>query len=285
MASEIVANSDAQMTELSRIVLEEARPEYVALNFCKIDSIESVPGMVLKYTKTASTSNSGAITDGTALSNTGLTPTSVSITAAGVGTKGVVTKHSVVGSLITLEHVAANFGRALANKIDLDVVTNYSNFSVVVGTSAAPATVANYLSLIYNLEAANENVDMVAVFHQIQWDDMRVAIVAASGAAYSNPGESPLGGIMNAAMAKSYKGTFFGVPVFIDSNVVTTSGNKDGAMYRANRAIPFVWKWMPTFEYVAAPEYPGWTVSAHAAYGTGELFDGAGVLLRTTATA
>lgn len=281
MASEVVADADAQLTELNRQLIEEARPMYVALNFSRIENIENVPGMALKFSKHPITADAAAITDGTALSNVGINPTAVTITAAGVGRKGVVTDFSDKGSLLTLQESAGNYLRAVINKIDVDTVTNYSNFSTTVGTSAAAMSIANFLSARYNLEANNFYDQAVSVLHPVQWDDMRQAIVAAGGSAFSNPKHSDI----LSAKDRAHQGEFFGVDVFIDPNVVTTSGDKDGAMYSVGRALVHVWKWLPKAEWIRAPEYPGYTLAVTAAYGTGELNDLGGVLIRTTATA
>lgn len=281
MANEITRDAQATFIEMERMMIIEARARTVALPTCRQDSVEGVPTMAKSYPKHPTTADAGAITDGTALSNTGIDATSVTITAAGVGLKADLTDQSATGSLLDLEESSQNFARALANKIEVDITALYDGFSTSVGTSGSDLTVAQFLSAIYELELANEDNNLVSVMHPIQAHDLRTAIVAASGAIYSNPSEFT-GGFTN-AQQQALKGTLFGVPVFTSSNCesLNTNADRGGAVYSAGRALGFLWNWRPRVEFIRYPALPGWSLAVTSCYGVAELVDGAGVAIIT----
>ena len=281
MANEVTRNANATADELERSMILEARARVVALPTCRIDSLEGIPTLVKKYPKHPSTSDPSAYTEATGMSNTGITPTSVSITAAGVGLTTDVTDESATGSVLDVDEAAMNFGRALANKIEADIVDLYDGFSTSVGTSGSDLTVGQYLSALYELENANEDNNLVCVLHPIQAHDLRAAIVAASGAIYGNPGEFS-GGLTN-AQQQALKGVLFGVPVFTSTNCdsLNTNADRGGGMYSAGRALGFVWKWRPRVEMDRTIKMPGTSIAVSACYGVAELVDGAGVSIVT----
>lgn len=282
MANEITRDSDATYTELERAMIVEARARVVCLPTCRIDtSIVSLPTLAKQYSKHPTTTDAGGITDGTALTNTGINPTSVTLTAAGVGLVGDVTDQSALGSVLDVNEAAQNFARALTNKIEVDIAGLYDGFSTSVGTSGSDLTVGQFQTAIYNLEVANEDENVVCVLHPIQAFDLRSAIVSASGAIYGNPQEF-MGGFTN-MQQRALKGFLFGVPIFTTSNAesLNTNADRGGAMYAAGRALGFLWKWTPRVEFDRNIKLPGTSVAVTAAYGVGELVDGAGVAIIT----
>jgi len=290
MANEIVFDADAALTAaLERMIVMEARPGLTILEYFDIKSIEGEPTLALKTVKHPTTANAAAVTDGTELTtNTALNPTSVTQTTSGVALVGVVTDFSQKGSLITYEEAAANFGRALANKIDVDTTALLASFSNTAGASGVDATVANFLTLIFNLENADETKGpMVAALHPIQIFDLRSAVVAAGGTVFGNDMEAPLGGFLKLMPGSNpnYKGTLFGVPIIASSNVPTANAGADraGALFAVKRALKFVWKWAPTVETRREPRYIGDLLVVHACYNAAEIVDGAGSSLITDA--
>jgi len=246
--------------------------------------ISGQPTLAYKVSKHPSTTDAAAITDGTAMSNTTINPTSVTITASGVGLKTVVTGFSQRGSLLDLQEAAANFGRALINKMDVDGCSILDNFSTTAGSTGVDMSVANALSAIYSLELANEFRDPVFILHPIQISDLRSAIVAASNGHFF-AGDPGSGGIVNNTGIPNFKGYLFGVPVYSSSNVpsVNSDADRGGALLSKGRALKWVWKWMPTVETLAAPSYGAGSIelAVSACYGFGEVFDGAGVSIIT----
>lgn len=284
MANEIVRDADATYTELERRILLEARARVVAYPFCMIDSIEDVPTLAKQYAKHPVTTDAAAITDGTAMSNTGINPTSITGTAAAVGRTSDVTDQSATGSLLDVAESAGNFARALTNKMEVDITALYASFSTVVGTSGAAITIGNWQTATHKLELADEDNNIVSVIHPVQGNDLRGAVVAASGGVFSNPQEFK-GGLIADVNMGAVKGSLLGVPISFSTTVPTANAGADraGGMFSAGRALIFLWKWAPRVETLRAPKLPGTTVAVTACYAVFEVFDAAGVALITKA--
>jgi hypothetical protein len=285
MASEIVHDADAALTAQLQLAMEvEARAGLVAPLFYKEVRITS-PSKAYKVSIHPTTTDAAAITDGTAMSNTGINPTSQTATAAMVGLKGVLTDLSIKGSLLNEAESFANFGRALINKMDADGCNLLDNFSTVVGTSGADLTIANFLTAVYDLEEAGEMSNLVSVQDPIQVHNLRSEIVASAAPIYSGGDSGPLGGFLTSGVGSgAFKGTLFNVPIYATNNAYDDATDKWGAVFSAQRALLWAWMWEPMAESIRAPEYPGYTISVHASYGLVEVFDLAGVSLRTGRT-
>ena len=284
MADEIVQDADAAYTSQLHLSMEkEARAGLVAPLFYREVAI-GPNTLAYKVSKHPVTADAGAITDGTAMSNTTINPTAVTATAAGVGLKGVITKFSVEGSLLNVQETISNFGRALINKMDADGCNLLDNFSSVAGASGADMSIASFLTALYTLEEAAEMSSLVSVMDPIQIKDLRTELVASAAPVFAG-GEGPIGGMLKANVANgAFKGSLFGIPIYATKNAYDDSTNVWGAVFSADRALLWAWKWAPMAESIRAPEYPGDTLSVHACYGVVEVHDGAGVSLRTGRT-
>lgn len=284
MANEVVRDADATYTELERRIIVEARARVVAYPLCMVDSLEGLPTLVKDYSKHPVTADAGAITDGTALSNTAVNPTKVTGTTAAVGLATDVTDQSSLGSLLDVPEVAANFSRALTNKMEVDITALYASFATVVGTSGSDLTIGNWLTSIYNLELNNEDNDIFAVIHPIQLQDLRSAVVSSSAGIFGNPQEFT-GGLAASINRGAVKGSFLGVPTFSSSTVPTANAGADraGGMFSRGRALYFLWKWGPRIETIRAPKLPGTSIALTACYTVFEAVDLAGVALITDA--
>lgn len=287
MAGEVVQHADGALTAgLISNMIVEARAGLVAPPFfTQDDSIIAVPTMASKISKDPTTANAGAITDGTAMANTGFTPTSVTVTASGVGLKTVLTGFAQVGSNISAQRVIANFARALINKMDVDGCGLIDDFSTTVGTTTADLTIAQMLLAIFELEDNSEASNLLFLLHPVQVHDVRAAIVASAAPVWTAAG--PAATLMNNAGAGAFKGSFLGIPVYSSPNVVTANAGADraGALFSANRALRQTWKWLPTIETIASPEFgaKSMTLALSACYGVGEDVDGAGCSIITDA--
>lgn len=283
MANEIVHDSDAALTAaLERVMVEEARAGIRILDFFDVKDISNEPTLAVKTVKHPSTANAGAITDGTALANTGMNPTSVSQTTSGVGLKGVITDFSTKGSLLTFEEAAANFGRALSNKIDVDTCALLSGFSATAGTSGADATIGNILTLLFNLEnAVEDGGPIVGALAPIHLFDLRSAIVASAASVWTGRPEALKGFLDMSGVPLA--GELFGVPIVKAPNAPTANAGADkaGAFFRAKRALKMAWKWAPKLERRREPDMVGDMLVVHACYNAAEVVDGAGTSLIT----
>ena len=147
----------------------------------------------------------------------------VTITVRAFDGKGNVIAGVVVSlngaGLGGLEPFAAELGKALANKIDADLLASASSFTNSVGTSGADMTENDFLSAIYTLELGNGKGPFVAVLHPYQVSNLRRAIAASTGAVWGGPSTpaADLGSL----------GTLYGVDIVQSTNCASVNVNAD----------------------------------------------------------
>ncbi|MBI5588331.1 MAG: hypothetical protein HY889_08210 [Deltaproteobacteria bacterium] len=154
------------------------------------------------------------------MTNTAVNTTSTLVTADEAGIMITVTDMLLNGSgLGGLEPFAAELGKALANKIDTDILATAANFVNAVGTTAVNLTEANFLSAIYTLELGNAKGPFVSVLHPYQVSNLRSAIAASTGAVWGGPSApaSEVGSL----------GTLYGVDVVQSTNCASVNLNAD----------------------------------------------------------
>ncbi len=226
-----------------------------------------------------------ALTEGTEVANTALTTSKVTGTAAEIGIMATVTDVLEVSD-IPAAHGARlrQLGRAIANKIDVDITALYASFSNTVGTTTADLTLANLLSAIYTLEAADAPKPYVGVLHPIQISDMRTALETNANSPFQSQGiragTNELGPAGN-----GFAGEWFGLPIYFSTNVPTANAAADraGGIFSANYALGMVKKWSSKIVPMYWPPIRGWVLTATANYGVFEIEDDAGVAVITDA--
>ncbi len=225
------------------------------------------------------------LTEGVELANTALTTGFATMTAAETGIMATVTDVLEVSD-IPAAHGARlrQLGRALADKVDVDITALLGAFSSTVGTTTADLTLANLLSGIFTLEAADAPKPFVGVLHPVQIADLRTGLNAAANAPYKSEGiragTNELGPAGN-----GYAGEWFGLPLYFSTNVAlaNTSADRAGAIFSAQYAIGMVEKWAAKIVPMYWPPIRGWVLVATAMYGVGEIEDSAGVSVITDA--
>jgi N4-gp56 family major capsid protein len=230
-----------------------------------------------------------AVNEGTELTNTALTTTSVTGTAAEIGIQATVTDVLELSD-IPAAHGARlrQLGRALADKVDVDICALMAGFSSVVGATGVNITLANLLDAIYTLEVADASSlgALVGVLHPRQTADLREALDAESGAVYGGAGFQAA--LTDGRMSKSqagYFGNFFGIDIFQSTNVPTANGGADraGGIFVRDYALAMVQKWAAKVEPMRWAPIRGWVLVATAMYGVFEVEDAAGVEVTTDA--
>jgi N4-gp56 family major capsid protein len=222
-----------------------------------------------------------AVSEGTELANTALTSTSVTGTASEIGFQITVTDVLELSD-IPAAHGARlrQVGRALADKIDVDICALFAGFTNTAGSTGVNIALTNLLDAIYTLEAADAGGlgALVGVFHPRQTADLRTEIEADAGAIYS-PADKP-----SAAQAGRF-GSWFGIEMFQSTNVPTSGGGADraGGVFVSNHALGMVSKWGAKVEPMRWAPIRGWVLCATACYGVFEVEDSAGVELSTDA--
>ena len=224
-----------------------------------------------------------AVSEGTETANTALTTTKITITASEIGIQATVTDVLEVSD-IPAAHGARlrQLGRALGDKMDVDITALFSGFSSSVGSTTVDITLANLLDGIYTLEAADAASlgPLVAVLHPRQTADLRAELEADAASIYTSKSD----GSITKAQA-GYFGNWFGIDIFQSTNVPTANAAADraGGLFVRNYALGMVKKWDARVETLRWAPIRGFVLVATAMYGVGEVEDSAGVAVITDA--
>lgn len=220
-----------------------------------------------------------AVNEGTELTNTALTDTKVTGTAAEIGIMATVTDVLEVSD-IPAAHGARlkQLGRAIADKLDVDICALFSGFSTTVGSSGVDISLSNLLDGIYNLEVndAAGLGSLVAVLHPRQTADLRTELEADGASIYFGKSDESI----SKSMA-GYFGSWFGIDIFQSTNVNDNSTNVEGALFVRDYALGMVQKWAARVEAMRWPPIRGWVLVATSMYGVFEIEDLAGVDVTT----
>ena len=226
-----------------------------------------------------------ALTEGTEVANTALTTTKVTGTAAEVGIMATITDVLEVSD-IAAAHGARlkQLGRSIADKVDTDITALFASFSNTVGTTTVDLTLANILSAIYTLEAANAPKPYVGCFHPVQISDMRTALETNANSPFQSQGIQAGTNELGPA-GNGYAGSWFGIPLYFSTNVPTANAAADraGGIFSVNYALGMVEKWASKLVPMYWPPIRGWVLVATANYGVFEIEDDAGVAVITDA--
>jgi N4-gp56 family major capsid protein len=226
-----------------------------------------------------------AVNEGTELANTALTTAKVTGTAGEVGIMATVTDVLEVSD-IPAAHGARlrQLGRALGDKLDVDITALGSGFSSSVGATTVDLSVANILSAIYTLEAADAPKPFVGVLHPVQISDIRTALESNANAPFQSmgirAGTNELGPAGN-----GFAGSWFGLDLYFSTNVPTANAGADraGMIFSRGYALGMVEKWAAKIVPMYWPPIRGWVLVATANYGVFEIEDSAGVGVVTDA--
>lgn len=222
-----------------------------------------------------------AVAEGTETQNTALTTTSVTGTASEIGIQATVTDVLELSDISAAHNARLRqLGRALADKIDVDICALFAGFSVAVGTTTVNISLANLLETIYQLEVANTVGlgSLVAVLHPRQTGDLRELAALSTANIYTGLAPADL-----ATKGPGYFGSWFGIDVFMSTNVPTANAGEDraGGVFVKNHALAMVQKWAAKIEPMRWAPIRGWVLVATAMYGVFEVEDLAGVEVTT----
>ncbi len=231
--------------------------------------------------------SASALTEGTEVLNTQISSDKVTLTAAEIGVQITVTDVLEMSD-IPAAHGARlrTLGRSLADKLDVDITALYASFANVVGTTTVDLALANLLDGIFNLEVNNAtaNGPFVGVLHPRQIADLRDAIDAESGVAYSDvAGERA--NVLGPGGGPGFFGSWYGIPFWTSTNVPTANAAADraGGIFVSGYALGLVQKWAAKVEVMRWPPIRGFVLTAHMNYGVGEIQDLAGTAVITDA--
>lgn len=289
MASDFATNptetGDYNDTIYSAIITDEVKDALMAsvvtpalLDFYDLAGQASKAVQIPKAAKFTA----AAVAEGTELANTTLTSTSVTLTSSEVGIQATITDVLEVSD-IPAAHGARlkQLGRAMGDKLDVDICALFGGFSSAVGATTVNITLANLLDAIYTLEVANASDlgSLAAVFHPRQTADIRAELEADQASIYV-AGGNPLGKAMN-----GYFGNWFDIDIFQSTNVPTANAAADraGGIFVRDYALGMVQKWAAKVETMRWAPIRGFVLVATSMYGVGEIEDAAGVDATTDA--
>lgn len=224
-----------------------------------------------------------AVAEGVELANTALTSGSVTLTASEIGIMATITDVLELSD-IPAAHGARlrQLGRAMGDKLDVDICALFSGFSTAVGATTVDITLADLLDAIYNLELTDAAGlgGLVGVFHPRQSADLRTELEADAASIYTNTSPNSL----SKAMA-GYFGNWFGIDIFQSTNVPTANAAADraGGIFVRDYALGIAQKWAAKVEPMRWAPIRGWVLVTSAMYGVGEIEDAAGIDVTTDA--
>src|SRR5690606_31454579 len=135
-------------------------------------------------------------------------------------------------------------GRAMADKLDIDVAALAGGFTGSVGTSGNPLQFTDLLDAIYELEAANAPKPFVGVLGVGQIADLRNEAANQTVAVF--PGNRGIQGSTDelGPAGNGFAGSWFGMDMYFTTNVPTVGGtDHNGMIFSRGYALGMVEKW------------------------------------------
>lgn len=140
----------------------------------------------------------------------------------------------------SVEELAAECGRALAQKFDVDALAliNSLNGGTNVGTSGADATMENLLYATYILKSNNIPGPYVGLFHPVQLFDLQKELAASSASIWTNPAQLDLMTGQPPA-SNGYAGQLLEIPIYSSTNTESLNTGADwaGGIWSPNYAL------------------------------------------------
>lgn len=204
---------------VSRLVIDAAYAEAVMPPLVRVADISGESTLSVEFPKWPLLM-AADLTEATDMSNTAVNTTSTLVTADEAGILITVSDMLLNGAgLGGLEPFAEELGKALASKIDADLLSSAASFAASVGTSGEDMDEAQFLSAIYKLELGNAKGPFVAVLHPYQVGNLRTAIAASTGAVWGGP-SAP-------AVEVGSLGTLYGVDIVQSTNCASINADAD----------------------------------------------------------
>tara|TARA_R110002051_G_scaffold171831_1_gene242294 strand:+ start:209 stop:1072 length:864 start_codon:yes stop_codon:yes gene_type:complete len=220
-----------------------------------------------------------AMTEATAPTATAISTDGVTLTVSEVGLTATVSDLSIVASASNVvADIGRLFGEAIARKIDSDLMAHFNGFSEQVGTAGggagSTATAALLFEAIAKLRSNGYDTssDCAIVLHPNIAYDVASTITSTFAAPASQVG--------NDALKNGLMGSIGGVPVYQSSLVNSADGSTTGdygcGIFHKD-SIALATMQNIKIESQREATLRGFEIVGSAVYGTGELYDGAGI--------
>lgn len=173
--------------------------------------------------------SASAVAEGTDLTNTAVDPTSVDITASEIG---VMTTLTDLGRDSASRNVGSDigklFGDGLAKKVDTDLATLFSSFSVDVGGATIELTPELLFKAQATLRSLNVPAPYYGVFHPKACFNLKKVLTNAGYSTSSNA----VSDVGNQAMKDGFVGRVAGIDVYENANIaIDGSDDSIGAVF------------------------------------------------------
>lgn len=190
-----------------------------------------------------------AQTQGVDMTNTVFTPTSVTIACALAGLMITLVDAFLSSDIIGDPTVYGNeLGKAVAEKIDTDIMSDASSFTSSVGTSGVALTVSQFLQGIFTLLDGMARPPFIGVFAPKQKHDLRTNIVTSTGAIWGASAGPDM-----FSMPVGIPEMLFGVLTLetITAASVNAAADRQGFMSPMGNlcGLAYVEKWNPRIEF------------------------------------
>jgi len=217
--------------------------------------------------------SAAAVSEASDLSNTAINPSSVTITAS---ENGVMTTLTDLARNAAPRNVAADigklFGEAIAKKIDVDLVTLFSGFSVNQGGAAgSEINIQDFFEAAGELRGNSAPGPYYAVTHPKQIFQIKKAMTNT----FAGTGNLP--DLGNEAMRSGFIGQIAGIQVFESANVPKDSDGDANTGVFSSEALALAMMQDLKIETQRDASLRADEIVATAVYGVGELHDSYGV--------
>jgi N4-gp56 family major capsid protein len=219
-----------------------------------------------------------SLTEATAPSTTTVSTDGATLTVSEVGLLATVSDLAIMSSASNVvSDIGRLFGEAIARKLDADLMVLFNSFATTVGGVSTTATAALLFQAIAKLRSAGYDTanDCAIVLHPAVAYDVASTLTSTFAA--------PASMIGNSALENGFMGMLGGVPVYQSSLVPqsTLSSNASGdygcGVFHKD-ALGLAMMQDIRIETQRQAGLRGYDIVGSAIYGTGELYDLAGVL-------
>lgn len=269
-----VSNSTTLASLLPQIVAEavfQANEQSLMRSLVRNFTIPAGSGNSIKV-PVYPTQTAAALTEAVAPTATAVNTGSVAITVGEVGLTAEVSDIVMLGSpQNVVADIGAQFGRAIAEKIDADLTALFDDFTTnTLGDGTAAITAADIFKGIAKLKTAKVPAsDLACVLHPEIAYDLKANL--------TNTFVNPNDGVSTEIMRNSFVGNIGGVPVYESAAMANTgtAGDYKGAIFHKD-ALGLAMMKDISIETQRESTQRADTITAVAVYGVGELIDSYG---------
>lgn len=219
-----------------------------------------------------------SLTEATAPTATAVSTDGATLTVSEVGILATISDLAIMSSASNVvSDIGRLFGEAIARKIDTDLMTLFNSFSTTVGGVSTTATAALLFQAIAKLRSAGYDTanDCAIVLHPAVAYDVASTLTSTFAA--------PASAIGNSALENGFMGMLGGVPVYQSSLVpqstlASNAAGDYGCGVFHKDALGLALMQDIRIETQRQAGLRGYDIVGSAIYGTGELYDGAGIL-------